>query len=93
MTVLYVNPRLASYDVLDLSSHSPSEKKNNQHIIMVSTTNTITNHQLLTIKAILKNVYCSVLGHIPLGFISFNKSPIEGNQLPVETDRDHYRFH
>ncbi len=28
MTVLYVNPRLASYDVLDLSSHSLSEKKN-----------------------------------------------------------------
>ncbi len=25
-----------------------------------------------------------VLGHIPLGFIGFNKPPIEGDQLPAE---------
>ncbi len=33
------------------------------------------------------------LGHILLGFIGFNKPPIEGNQLPVETNRVHYSFH
>ncbi len=59
-------------------------------ILMVSTTTTITNHQLLTIKTI-KNG--TVLGHIPLGFIGFNKPPIEGDQLPVETNRVHYSFH
>ncbi len=31
-----------------------------------------------------------VLGHIPLGFIGFNKPPIEGDQLPAETHRVHY---
>ncbi len=53
---------------------------------MGSTTNTITNitdHQLLTIK---KMFFCSV-------FIGFNKPPIEGDQLPVETNRVHYSFH
>ncbi len=33
--------------------------------------------------------FCSVLGHIPLGFIGFNKPPIE-DQLPVDTNRIHY---
>ncbi len=54
---------------------------------MVSTTHTvtnITNHQLLTITIILNNgfLYC-VLGHISLGFIGFNKPPIEGNFMMV----------
>ncbi len=45
----------------------------------------MTNHQLLTIKTIKKwfPVVC-VLGHIALGFISFNKPQIEGDQLPVK---------
>ncbi len=30
-----------------------------------------------------------VSGHIPLGFIDFNKPPIEDNQLPVEPNRVH----
>ncbi len=58
-------------------------------MLMVSTTNTITNitnHQILTIK---KMVFCSVFWDI---FPIFNKPPIEGNQLPVETNRVHYSF-
>ncbi len=31
-----------------------------------------------------------VLGHIPLGFIGFNKPPIEDEQLAVETNRIYY---
>ncbi len=50
---------------------------------------TLQNIQLLTIKTIKK----MVLGHIPLGFSGFNKPPIEGDQLPVETHRVHYSFH
>ncbi len=43
-------------------------------------------------------VWVTILGHTSLqdqdqGFIGFNKPPIEGNQLPVETNRDHYSFH
>lgn len=60
----------------------PLQKK----VLMVSITNTITNHQLLTIF-----FFFSVLGHISLGFIGFNKPPIEGDQ--VETHRVHYSFH
>ncbi len=45
----------------------------------------MTNHQLLPIKTIKKwfPVVC-VLGHIALGFISFNKPQIEVEQLPVK---------
>ncbi len=48
-----------------------------QNILMVSTTNTITNHQLLTIK---DGFLQCALGHVTLGLISFNKPPIEGDQ-------------
>ncbi len=37
-------------------------------------------------------VVCSVFWDIPLGFIGFNKPPIEGDQLPMETNRVHYSF-
>ncbi len=33
------------------------------------------------------NGFLCVLGHIPLGCIGFNKPPIEGDQLPEETNR------
>ncbi len=62
---------------------------------MVSTKNAITNitnHQLLTIKTITK-WFPVVFWDIPLGFSGFNKPPIEGDQLPVETHRHHYSFH
>ncbi len=48
---------------------------------------------LLIIKTIKNGVLLCVLGHIPLGFNGFNKPPIEGDQLPVETHRVHYSFH
>ncbi len=36
-------------------------------------------------------VFWSVfLGHISVGFIGFNKPPIEDDQLPVETHSFHY---
>ncbi len=53
-------------------------------------TNAITNHQLLIIKTIcLKQFRSEFLGHNPLGFVGFNKPPIEVGQLPVETNRVH----
>ncbi len=76
----------------------PAEKKTiepSQKILMVSTTNTITNitnHQLLTIKTIKKMFSVVCFGHIPLGIIGFNKPPIEGDQLPDETHRVHFIF-
>ncbi len=49
----------------------------------------ITNHQLLTIKTIKNGFLYCVLGHVPLGFIGFNKPPIEGDQSPEETHMVH----
>ncbi len=39
-------------------------------------------------------LFCSVfLGLIPLGFSGFIKPPIEGDQLPVETNIGKYNSH
>ncbi len=62
----------------------PSEK-----MVMVYTTNTIRNNCHLTTIFFF---FCSVFWDVSLGFTGFNKPPIEGNQLPVETNRHNYSF-